>query len=195
MKRFNRNISIKLTPKRFKMLALIPKKYRSDKICLYAYEKNIDNIKYFPKDNHGLFTEDICIRAIEYDHTLIDYIPEECITTKVGLVAFNKNPIYITYFPKDNPDLFTEDICMKAIELLPAHFIPKKYITPKVFIHALKNDGVNVILYLSDSPDLFKEEVLLEAIEDNPFIIMNVPREYITDNVREAFDKKLEKKY
>lgn len=90
--------------------------------------------KYFPKDDEDRFSEDKCLKAVKDYPKLLKSIPIEKRTTKVCLKAFELNMWCIKYFPKDNPELFAEDICLKAIDTYNSlyRYIPKEYITNKI---------------------------------------------------------------
>lgn len=117
------------------LLEYIPMEKRTTELCLKDFEHHPTSIKFFPKDNKEVFTDYVCEKACEYTfESLLGYIPIEKRTTRLCLKSYNNNPLAMIYFPDDNPDLFTEVICIDAIRKYRFlfKFIPMKYMTKKI---------------------------------------------------------------
>lgn len=144
----------------------LPMEARTTNVCLTAFEINEENIKYFPKDNPELFKEDICIKAIEKSVDLFYYIPIDYKTERVCFRAAEKDPGVLAAFPKNNPKLFTEDICIKAVNASASafYFIIEEAKTPRVCIAAF-NKSPLLVRYFPKDLTITRNDLILNAIE------------------------------
>lgn len=179
------------------LIKYFDKKYITNEIYLAAFDIDHHTIIHFPKNNSELFKESILLRAIKFNTILIKYIPEEYITPRVAFEVFNMDSKHIEHHGRFNPEVFAENILLKAIEYNTSVIksIPEKYITDKVYLTAFEKNR-NIIKYFpKDRAELFNEDIILKAIEDDLFAILNyMPYEYITDKIRERLIIKIERR-
>lgn len=194
---FKEDIIIKAVESDPLIIKYIPKEYITPTVAFITFCKNPYCIEYFPNDKVDLFIDDFILNTIKKSPSIIKHIPEKYITNKIYLTAFDKDPHSILYFPKDRAELFKEDILLKAIEYDDnlMECIPKKYITTKIALIAFDKNSDNIIYFPKNNPDLFKEDIILKAIENNPFTIMTIPKEYITNKLQDVSDKKCKETY
>lgn len=172
------------------ILEFIPLKAKTPDVCLQAINKNVYNIKHYPKN---LITFDLCIELIKRKRNIfsneidiiMQHIPEEYKTDKLWDILTEEG--YLKYIPEDKR---TSKVCLISIKksVLSVPFIPNKIfengdneIIELICFEIIKYSLLYVPYKIKNSE--FGKKLSLEAVKIKSYNLDHVPLEILTEEI------------
>lgn len=176
------------------ILEFIPLKAKTLDMCLQAINKNVYNIKHYPKN---LITFDLCVDLIKRKKNIfsneidiiMQHIPTEFKTDKLWDILAEEG--YLEFIPEDKR---TIDLCLISIKksVLSAPFIPNKIlyddlteeindVSKMICLEIIKYSLSYIPLKIRKSE--FGKILCLESVKIKSYNLDHVPLEILTEEI------------
>ena len=164
-------------------LGWIPKEYRTQRICLYAFDRDPSNIEYFPVE---YITEELVLRAVKHSGFLLKEVPEHFRTKEVCLIAVSdRGRGRIEDVPETVLD---KEIILSYFQNTQWGFqqlkvVPEEMKDYDVCLAAVKSDGSN----LQYVPNIYYDyNMCLSALNRTPNAYEQIPDDSYTEGLEMA---------
>lgn len=164
------------------LLAHVPARKRTEKICTEFLQISPCNICFIPTDIRGrLITEEYAKDLVKKDFHIIKYIPKSVQKKLISWGWENRKTIKyfnIYIFLELCPgSFFNSQTCREIIDLCPEHkifgYIPEKYLTPKLWEYACRQNPA-IVKYLAEK---LPSSVICRLLKIDRTVFSYLPRE------------------
>lgn len=157
---------------------------QTEEICMKAIENDPFFVKFVKKDFDTDFLNEIYLKAVKKEGSVVEYIPPTFISKEIWLEAVKQDGINIQYIwiDKDYRLNIDRDIVLAAVKsnAFAIKYIPDENLDKELCLEAVKNCGI-VIENIPES--LLDKELCLEAVKNDGNAIIGVPLSFLDKKI------------